>query len=90
MPGISTVNSAVFRKSFTTCHLTRPKTQIALPIPVRTPRSEQNPVGFLQLAVRVPDQCPCGTHPTSCRATRRQGLRGGDSRTLGTGERRPR
>ena len=56
MPGITTVNSVVFRKSFTSCHLTRPKTQIAPSIPVRTPPSGHDPMGFLQLAARVPDQ----------------------------------
>ena len=35
VPGITTVNSVVFRKSFTSCHPTRPEIQIAPSIPVR-------------------------------------------------------
>ena len=39
VPSTTTVNSVVFRKSFTSCHPTPPKTQIAPSIPVRTPPS---------------------------------------------------
>ena len=44
VPGITTVNSVVFRKSFTSCHPTRPEIQIAPSIPVRV-TSRSAPAG---------------------------------------------